>query len=105
MGNMVQVTDTTVNEQITIDVSVRCEGCDRTLRLIERLPGEALRTRNDTQRAVYWLDQMRASVLATAEKRTWDRTENGWRCAHCRAKELDKLAHANDPKERNDAGA
>ncbi len=85
-----------VQEQVTIRVWMQCAGCGRKLDTSETIPGNSLRTGNHTQRAEYWLDRMRASILGAAQSRQWDSTEKGPRCAHCRAAELDKLG--------NDAG-
>lgn len=88
----------TVDESVSVHVSVTCASCKRKLGEDAELPGESLRTGNYTQRGVYWLEQMTANLLAQLARRTWDKTESGWRCAHCRAADLDTLAREKDPK-------
>ena len=88
-----------IEESVCIRVSVTCASCKRQRGEKAELPGEALRTGNITQRAVYWLDQMDARLLNELKSRTWDKTEQGWRCAHCRAADIDRLARVKDPKE------
>ena len=87
------------DEAVTIHVSVTCASCKRELFEHADLNGEALRTGNFNQRAVYHQEMMTARLAAKVERRTWDRTEKGWRCAHCRAADLDARAQVQDPKE------
>lgn len=88
-----------VDEAVTIRLSVTCASCKRQLWERADLNGESLRTGNFNQRAVYNQEMMTAHLLARTKARTWDRTDSGWRCAHCRAADLDTLAQQQDPKE------
>ncbi len=87
-------------EQVTLRVYIECYGCHRKLDTSEAPPADSVRTRNHTQRAAYWLEDMGRLILAYAQSRRWDYVpEKGWRCAHCTAVDVDSLAKLHDPVE------
>jgi hypothetical protein len=92
------MTNEGIKTQVTICVSATCASCKRVLSFTENdLTEHSLITGNASQRASYHLEALTTRLLADIAHRTWDKTEAGWRCAHCRAGDLDKLAQEVDP--------